>query len=268
MRVRWLAFASPSEITEHEVSTSMLFTRRATAAAAAATSCAAAKLLASCDTTAPPSFDAWETTLQKKLGASSRIDFQAEVAPFLATRTDKYFLWQTLTEGERRIKRIAAWRWLRPAEESEPTNLADGPVSGRARMSVLVQLGDELNGHDGVVHGGFSAALMDDLVGWVTMAETAAQGLPGAPLTSTLNLRYRRPCFGDRTYQANMRAVRVERRDRPGPPSWAVTAHGEIVDEMGNVCVEAEVLYVVKTFDAATLASATGQAPTATKMGG
>ena len=242
-----------------------MFARRAAAAAAAASSYAASRLLARCE----PSFEAWETKLQNDLGADRSIDFGAEVAPFLAKRNDKYFLWQTLTEGERRIKRVSAWRWLRPTEESEPNNLANGPVSGRARMSVLVQLGDELNGHDGIVHGGFSAALLDDLVGWVTMAETAAQGLPGAPLTSSLNLKYRRPCFGDRSYQANLSAVKVERRNRPGPPSWAVTARGEIVDELGNVCVEAEALYVVKTFTSASLASAgQAQAQEATRMGG
>jgi|Transcript_77544 acyl-coenzyme A thioesterase PaaI-like protein len=169
---------------------------------------------------------------------------------------DKYFLWQTLREGDRRIKNLAAWRWVeRDGRSAVTDSVREGydPIPGRARMSVLVQIGDELNGHEGIVHGGFSAALLDDLIGWTTMAETEVQQLPGAPLTASLNLKYLRPVFSDRTYVVNMRAESVQRRQRPGPPSWAVTLHGEICDAEGNACVRAEALYVVKTFTAASL---------------
>ena len=170
---------------------------------------------------------------------------------------DKYFLWQTLREGDRRIKSLAAWRWVegRDGQSAVTDSVRESydPIPGRARMSVLVQIGDELNGHEGIVHGGFSAALLDDLIGWTTMAEIEVQQLPGAPLTASLNLKYLRPVFSDRTYVVNMRAEQVQRRQRPGPPSWAVTLNGEICDEEGNACVRAEALYVVKTFTAASL---------------
>ena len=233
--------------------------RRAAAVAAlgAATS-AATKISAACDAShAPSSFDGWKASLHKRLGATAAVDFEAQLQPFTSQRKDKYFLWQTLREGDRRIRSVAAWRWT-SAEAAPAVTSMEGydPVPGRARMSVLVQLGDELNGHEGIIHGGFTAALLDDLIGWTTMAETEAQQLPGAPLTASLNLKYLRPVFGDRTYLANMRAVSVARRQRPGPPSWAVTLHADIVDAEGNVCVSAEALYVVKQFTAASLEKA------------
>ena len=165
-----------------------------------------------------------------------------------------------LREGDRRIKSLAAWRWVegRDGQSAVTDSVRESydPIPGRARMSVLVQIGDELNGHEGIVHGGFSAALLDDLIGWTTMAEIEVQQLPGAPLTASLNLKYLRPVFSDRTYVVNMRAEQVQRRQRPGPPSWAVTLNGEICDEEGNACVRAEALYVVKTFTAASLEKA------------
>ena len=228
------------------------------AAAVAALGAAAAKTYTTCEAggPAPSSFDGWKASLIERLGAKAEVDFEAQLQPFTTQRKDKYFLWQTLREGDRRIRSVAAWRWF---DADAPTVAsAEGyePVPGRARMSVLVQLGDELNGHEGIVHGGFTAALLDDLIGWTTMAETEAQQLPGAPLTASLNLKYLRPVFGDRTYLANMRVETVARRQRPGLPSWAVTLHADIVDAEGNVCVSAEALYVVKQFTAASLEKA------------
>ena len=219
-------------------------------ARAAAGAAAAGTAIARCDEVR--SFDQWRDALQQQLGADTRVDFESALQPTLAGRSDKYLLWQSL-RGDRMIKSVAMWRWL----EGTATAVAGddmAPVAGRARMSVLVQLGDELNGHEGIVHGGFTAALLDDLIGWCTMAETEAQGLPGDPLTSTLSLRYKRPVFSDRCYLANMRTRTVERRQRPGPPSWAVTLDADIVDEQGDVCVQAQALYVVKTFTASSLA--------------
>ena len=95
------------------------------------------------------------------------------------------------------------------------------------------------------------------------MGESEAQSLRGALLTSTLTLRYRRPVFDNHTYRVNAH-VKVAKRDRPGPPSWDVTAVGEVCDEKGNVCVEATALYVIKTFTAAQLQSAGAEKPATT----
>lgn len=223
--------------------------------AAAALALGAAFKAALCEpvtTAAPPRpFSTWKRELENQLGAE--IDLASTLrAHGMEDRTDSYFLWQTL-RGERRIKSVSIWRAIDAVEGEEA-------VSDAVRVTALLELGDQLNGHVGIVHGGFTAAVLDDLLGWVAMGEADAQQLGGAPLTSTLSLRYRRPVFDGRAYQVNARAVSVARRDRPGAPSWSVTVTGELCDERGGVCVEATAVYVVKSFTAAELQRQQGQA--------
>jgi hypothetical protein len=77
----------------------------------------------------------------------------AELRAFVGKRDDKHFLWQTCM-GDRAIQRVAMWKW------------AD-PTGGHARMTTLVEVGDALDGHVGIVHGGFTAGLLDDVLGQV-----------------------------------------------------------------------------------------------------
>ena len=55
-----------------------------------------------------------------------------------------------------------------------------------ARIAALVEVGDALNGHVGVVHGGFTAGLLDDILGQTTIHEALVRGISGAPLTASL----------------------------------------------------------------------------------
>ena len=103
----------------------------------------------------------------------------------VATHGDRQFIWQTCHDGENRIKQVAAWQWIKHGAEAATT--ASGPpvtalaassppvLPGLSHLTVIVEVGSELNGHPGIVHGGFTAALLDDLFGWAASAEREAR---------------------------------------------------------------------------------------------
>ena len=169
---------------------------------------------------------------QKLLPQAEEVDLDGEGKAAFGKRTDKQFIWQTL-RTDRRIKDVAVWRHV---------------DDGKAKITAIVDLGDELNGHVGIVHGGFTAALMDDFLGWQTMHEARVQGVKGAPLTASLNISYKRPVMGDGIYRVETQTDSFEARDRPGLPSWNVMLSAKIYDAQGNVCVEAKSRYVLKQY--------------------
>ena len=162
------------------------------------------------------------------------VDLTAELKR-LDTRDDKQLIWQTL-RGERRISRVALWF----GEAAPPaTPLPEGVLAGRTKLHLLVHLGDELDGHPGLVHGGFTAALLDDALGWCTIAERSAQGLDGMVLTANLNLNYRRPVEAGQAYLVEAEIDRIEKRKK-------VFLTARVLDAQRNVCVDATALYIVK----------------------
>ena len=184
-------------------------------------------------------FDSWRVLMRERLPAAAERDLTAEMQAFLGERTDRQLVWQTLQDGERMIRRVAIWHL-------DDEGAMEG--AGRTKLSALVEVGDALNGHVGVVHGGFSAALLDDLLGQTTMAEARARGISGAPLTASLDVRYRAPVMGSGTYLVETSTDTVTPRQRPGPPSFDVHLSATIRDAAGRVLVEAKSRYVLKTF--------------------
>jgi len=187
------------------------------------------------------SFEAWRETIRETIPASCEGDIEANLKAFVGTRSDKHLMWQTLKEGGRGILKIAQWQ-----QQSEPEEESVGKV----RLTTLIELGDALNGHVGVVHGGFSAALLDDLLGQTTIREATARGISGAPLTAGLQLRYKYPVMANGTYLVQTHVESLEPRNaKPGQlPSWNVKLVATIYDGAGHTCVEAKSHYVIKTF--------------------
>jgi len=100
----------------------------------------------------------------------------------------------------------------------------------RGRASASFHLGAAYEGPPGLVHGGVSALLLDQLLG----EACGAGGVPG--MTGTLTLRYRRPTpLGELSGTAEV--DRVE-----GVKAYAV---GHIADADGQVCVEAEGVFIL-----------------------
>ncbi len=92
-------------------------------------------------------------------------------------------------------------------------------------------LGALYEGPPTCVHGGMSAAVLDQVCG----AAAALSGKPG--MTAYLNLTYRRPTF---LFQEHTVQARVE-----DVGEWKTLVRGEIRDSEGRVTVEAEGLFVV-----------------------
>jgi acyl-coenzyme A thioesterase PaaI-like protein len=111
-------------------------------------------------------------------------------------------------------------------------------AEGRARSSF--RLGALYEGPPGLVHGGISALILDQVCG----EAAAAAGAPG--MTGRLVLRYRRPTpLGDLSAEAWV--DRVE-----GPKT---TVLGVLRDPEGNPCVEAEGLFVLPRWARESLAA-------------
>jgi len=125
-------------------------------------------------------FAAWEQRLSNLSGnLGDKIDIEVDGGTrFAESRKDKQFIWQTLREGDRRIKKVAMWR--KPGESElvgkSRVEVIPDEIKGISQITLLVELGDELNGHPGIIHGGFTAALLDDLFGWASMSEKRALG--------------------------------------------------------------------------------------------
>ena len=172
-----------------------------------------------------------------------------------ATMGGRQFIWEICRDGDHRIKQVAVWRWLErddlldammeTAATTTATNsaatataTATAVLPGQSRLNALVELGSELTGHPGVVHGGFTAALLDDLFGWAASSERKARNLGPANFTANLDVNYRRPLLAGSTYLVEVRVDRVEK-------SKKVYLSATLSDAQGRTCVEATSLYIV-----------------------
>ena len=165
------------------------------------------------------------------------IDVEGIAAHFQSQRNDRQFIWQTLRNDERMLNRVAMWSWLaQPAEAA-----GNGEVTvGLARVGAVVRVGDALNGPPNLVHGGCSAALLDDLFAWCVFREREAQGLPKDTriLTANLNVNYKRPVPENAVYYIKIATERIEKQKK-------VFLTATLYDKNGHACVEAKCLYII-----------------------
>lgn len=105
----------------------------------------------------------------------------------------------------------------------------------RKGMCVLFSLGSSLTGHPGIVHGGFTAMAIDNMMGWV--AFRSAMDLP--VFTAYLNVRYLKPVASNEVYKLT---VEVDAGRSEGRKIFLVS---ELQGEEGAVHARAESLYVV-----------------------
>lgn len=138
-------------------------------------------------------------------------------------RPDPQFVWVTLRQPSM-IEKIAMWFW-----HSE----------GLVRLGAVVRLGDALNGPVGHIHGGFMAALCDDLLSWCAAAQRDVQGLGLQPLvTANLNVNYLKlvPC--DNVYYVELSTQRVEKERK-------VYVAAIVYDADGEAKVDATALFIL-----------------------
>jgi len=144
-----------------------------------------------------------------------------------------------------------AWYETRPyqslPEDRRVNNLTAGPLRGPGRLAlpplvrarwdeseafIVVHVGRGLCGHDGIVHGGLLATLLDE-----ALARTAMHNLPEKiGVTANLNVNYRAPTRADQFIVFRIRLLEAKGRKA------RVSATIEDLD--GNVLTEASGLFV------------------------
>ncbi|KAG1452792.1 hypothetical protein G6F56_007729 [Rhizopus delemar] len=100
-------------------------------------------------------------------------------------------------------------------------------------ITIIVHLGKNICGHDGIIHGGLSATLLDEAL--------AAVALPALPknfgFTANLNINYRKPIMSDQWVVVRSRLDKLEERKA------FVSAHIESLEDQA-VLTEATSLYI------------------------
>ncbi|KAF9482936.1 Thioesterase/thiol ester dehydrase-isomerase [Pholiota conissans] len=164
------------------------------------------------------------------------------------------------------------WYETRPyqdfPEERRVNNLTAGALRGPGKLAlrplirarrdesesvVFIHLGRGLCGHDGIIHGGLLATLLDE-----TLARTAISNLPEkVGVTATLSLNYRAPTMADQFVVIKTQIQEVKGRK--------ATVTGRVEDLMGTVLVEASAMFVqpryAKLLHSAQLRKAMGEPP-------
>ncbi|KAF5368026.1 hypothetical protein D9758_004339 [Tetrapyrgos nigripes] len=143
------------------------------------------------------------------------------------------------------------WYESRPYEkfpaERRPNHLTAGALRGPGRLAALplcrakydetesyvfIHLGRGLCGHDGIIHGGLLATLLDE-----TMARTAIMNLPERiGVTATLNISYRAPTKADQFVVMKIRLLDVQGRK--------ANVAARVEDMKGTLLVEATGMFV------------------------
>ncbi|KAG0148164.1 hypothetical protein CROQUDRAFT_655320 [Cronartium quercuum f. sp. fusiforme G11] len=148
------------------------------------------------------------------------------------------------------------WRSSRPfhnfPQDKAVHSLTAGALRGPGKLAVppivfvnkddseaiiFIHLGRSLCGHDGIVHGGLCATILDEALGRIA--------LPNLPskigVTASLKLNYKSPTFAD---QFVVLKTRVSPDPSKRPTGRKVWVEGRIENLKGQVLVEAEALFV------------------------
>jgi len=173
--------------------------------------------------------------------ATEELDIAAvlqRLVPHQSKRNDKQFVHQTLS-SDRRIRSLRIWHFDLTSE-ANGQHLEDAVV-GRTKLMAIVRLGDELNGHPGLIHGGFTSALLDDLFGWASALESRKfmGGSSGWTIfTANLNVNYRAPMRCDTAYSVEVVAEKIAKQKK-------VYLSARIRDAEGKLLVESTSLYLI-----------------------
>eukprot|EP00927_Polykrikos_kofoidii_P061478 TRINITY_DN56312_c0_g1_i1.p1 TRINITY_DN56312_c0_g1~~TRINITY_DN56312_c0_g1_i1.p1 ORF type:complete len:289 (-),score=63.07 TRINITY_DN56312_c0_g1_i1:64-930(-) len=198
--------------------------------------------------------DAWA----KELGAGAIDEF--DLKQFLKPRDDKQFIRETLS-GDRRLRRLRIWHFGRSEDVASSSNAATNPsqssapdsagtagdavetVVGKTRLVALVDIGDELNGHIGIVHGGFTAALLDELFGWGAGVEgrkvREGSTKPYTVFTANLHINYRSPMKSNQAYAIEINCEKVVKQRK-------IYLKATVRDAQGKLVADGTSLYILR----------------------
>ncbi|KAJ7661974.1 HotDog domain-containing protein [Mycena polygramma] len=155
-------------------------------------------------------------------------------------------------------------------EETRVNKLTAGSLRGPGKLAlfplarvkkdeseaiIFIHLGRGLCGHDGIVHGGLLATLLDE-----ALARNAITNLPAkVGVTATLDLSYRAPTKADQFIVLKTKLLEVNGRK--------ATVSGRAEDLQGNLLVEAKALFIqpryAKMLDPSLIRQNLGEPPVA-----
>lgn len=205
------------------------------AAAAAATLAAVWPRLVHCDEEEVTVAGPW----RHRLGDGAKLlDTRSRISS-LQKRNDKQFIWQTCSVPGG-IEDCNVFICAK-GDEGVASSLGELTVVGKTRICAALRVGDVLNGHVGLLHGGFTSALLDDFTGLAAWLEKEAHGLGKTAniFTANLNVNYRRPLPCNSEYLIEVTVERVEK-------SKKVFLNAVVYDQQDRPCVEATALYIIK----------------------
>jgi acyl-coenzyme A thioesterase PaaI-like protein len=158
------------------------------------------------------------THMQQQQQPASALRAIAATAPELERLLDG-------ADGVRRMTGVGAAKLQSSAAKAEFEDAAHSLIHGHtapgdferfdvwvdgARTIAVVRLGEKLCGHRGIVHGGATAAICDELFGWT--AHHCAPGTPTRIFTANLSVNYLVPLPANTTVVVTTRLARVEGR--------------------------------------------------------
>ncbi|KAH7880034.1 HotDog domain-containing protein, partial [Lentinula edodes] len=185
---------------------------------------------------------------------------------------EKELLSLPLLQSLRTAPDAKQWYEARPyknfPEERRVNNLTAGALRGPGKLAVppvvwvrrdesesfvFIHVGRGLCGHDGIVHGGMLATLLDE-----TMARTAINNLPERiGVTATLNLNYRAPTKADQFIVIKTKLGEVKGRK--------ANVVARVEDMKGTLLVEAAAMFVqpkyAKLLNTAAMRQVMGEPP-------
>ncbi|KNC80506.1 hypothetical protein SARC_07128 [Sphaeroforma arctica JP610] len=125
--------------------------------------------------------------------------------------------------------RIETYDVFRYGQQTEENRHSEGK-----KLLAFVRFGDHMCGHPGIVHGGATAAVFDDLFGWLF----DYQGIK--VFTAYLNTSYRSPTYVNTTLVYEMHIDKVE-----GRKLYAKATARDGLGPDSTLLAESEVLYIV-----------------------
>jgi len=179
------------------------------------------------------------STWRERIGSGARL-VQLPEPEREAQQTDKSFIRQTC-RGPRMIEQLQILECPRREDVQNGQLDESDTVPGQTRLCTVLRVGDAVNGHPQTIHGGFTAAVLDELFGVATWLEKNSQ-FPGEEiriLTANLHVNYRRPMPCNRQYLVEVDTTCIVRNKK-------VYLRAIVFDAKGRACVESTSLYILK----------------------
>lgn len=197
-------------------------------------------------------FETWADEISQRSDVIQEVDVYSRVKkqqiPGRAVKNEpvsesRSLIWYTL-QGKGKIERFKMWKVK--SDDSQVSQDATSIIRpGVSRSLSLVRLGDQVCGHKEFIHGGMTAALIDDLFGWQTgmerahlLAENEKMYRNAKAFTARLNVNYRRPIPKQDVFLVECKVSRVEKHKKV----WLET---KIFDREGNILADGEALYII-----------------------